>query len=357
MQYKLQYILIGAGLALITLFGIGNLIRQQEAQANESVQVDTTVDHVDLNEINSPSAEKITEQTIEQTTEQVVEKTIESLPTNDVVLTTQPNTPSKPDSEEEHTLPWGTKDNPQTDIDIIVYTVSELAKKQESQILGKAGWLHIKWQLNLSRENEGTYHSATTDEEIPMELLIPQNPIFDVWYHVDETGLYKEALSLATSSDNSIYQQSVLVDNEWVNITLKALDTEVGQYKTAHTPIIAKSPASEFLFSLEEEIAKTDIKIYAYLENSQYFVIKEQHHDPLENVVSLHEPIIGSKEILVFDQESGQLLSSEMHSLLQNETWLPVGTKSFLTTEFLNDLPSEINKLFNESMIIAQVEK
>lgn len=351
MKSQLQYIMAGAGITLLVILGTLTLLLPR-AQAgvvseNNSSEIITAIESVQSG--SSDILPSVSQNEPEQAANASTEAELASLAAAE--------SPTEAPAE-AFLAAMGTKDNPQTNMDIIVYTVSELARKQEEILMGKPGWLHVKTQLSIPEEQRGNgYHSATTDEIIPMEVLVPNDPILESWYHVDENGLYQEALSLVTTPDGTIYQQSVLVDGAWVNLTLKTLGTHPNQYETPTISVAATSPATNAFQTLEKSRTWSNVSMQAYLENGQYIVIKEQNHDPIEGESSIPEPVIKSKEIYVFDQVTGQLISSKTQALLQSGTWITVGEKSYLMSEFLPELPMETSKLFSDSMIMAGENK
>ncbi len=344
MKNKFQYIMAGAGITLLVIFGALTFLLSR-AQAGEAPQ-------------NTFGQTESSMQSVQSSVAEVIPLDNQDEPdrvTNDTTETQTASMTIRETPTEEFLASLGTKEKPQTNMDIIVYTVSELARKQEEAFLGQPGWFHVKWQMIFPEGQKGSgYHSATTGEIIPMEVLVPENPVFDSWYHVNETGHYREALSLVMAPDGTIHQQSVLMDGTWTNLTLKALDTHLNQYETSNALAIAASPTSEAFRALEKSRTWSGISMQAYLENGQYIVIKEQRHDLIEDTGFMPEPVIGNREIHIFDQATGQLLSSEVQSLLQSETWVSVGEKTYLTIELMSELPMEISQLFSDSMDIFE---
>ncbi|RMD52857.1 MAG: hypothetical protein D6835_01445 [Candidatus Thermofonsia bacterium] len=345
MKNKFQYVIAGAGITLIVIFGTFTLLLPR-VQAGESLQDTAGQTKTSARPAHANGTEAVSFNNQEQPGQV----------TDNITGSQNTSAATAEEPAEEFFASLGTKDKPQTNMDIIIYTVSELARKQEEALMGKTGWLHVKVQFYIPEEQKGNgYHSAAIDEIIPIEVLVPQNPIFDSWYHVDETGLYREALSLVMAPDGTIHQQSVLVDGVWVNLTLKALGTHQQQYETPGSLEIAVLPTAEVYRILEESQTWPDVSMQAYMENGRYVVIKEQRYDdPIENAVFMPEPVIGGKEIYYFDQETGELLYSEVQSLLQSEVWYAGGNKTYLTVEFLPEMPVEISRLFNDLVVDAR---
>lgn len=246
----------------------------------------------------------------------------------------------------------GTIDNPWTDKDAILAHVAEFARRQEQALLGREGWLRVAQTFSSSKPAEGDYYSRATDELIPVASLVPQNPTFETWYHVNEAGAYIEGLSLVTSQEGTIHQQTLLVDGAWLNLTLRGPDAyrrkQYGNTVWVDEPILIGTVTHN---TLEQERDWPNIAWQAYSDGGQFTLITEQHTDsPIRADDFTEEPVLGVRTVYVFDEASGRLLSREWSYLLESGSVLPGETHHLLVEEFLTELPAETARLFDEAI-------
>lgn len=132
MKNKLQYIMAGVGITLLVILGALTLLLPQ-AQAsvvskNSSGEIITAVESVQSD--SSDVLPLVGQNEPEQAANASTEAELASLAAAGS---------SMESPEEAFFAAMGTKDNPQTNIDVIIHTVSELARKQEDALLGKPG--------------------------------------------------------------------------------------------------------------------------------------------------------------------------------------------------------------------------
>lgn len=254
----------------------------------------------------------------------------------------------------------GTINNPQTNMHIIVETVKDVAQKREETLLGIPGWIHIVSQPYQSQENrqagEGFY-SVQTDEFVPREELFPEQAYFDSWYHVDSAGNFYEAMTLTATDENTIHQKSILAGDRWINLTLKAKNFDSKAYETANESRKLILPTVRTANLLDEMATWKNVSMQAYRENELYVVIASQmFEEPFEDA-TLKEPVLGGKETFVFEIQTGQKISSEVHLLLQDGSWIFRERWEFSLVEYLPQLPLKTAELFNDSMRALEEEK
>ncbi len=246
----------------------------------------------------------------------------------------------------------GTVENPLTDMDVILTRVAEFARRQEEALFGREGWLHIAQVMTRPKPSEGDYYSRATDEMIPAASLVPQNPTFETWYHVDETGAYIEGMSIVTDPNGAIHQQSLLVDGNWLNLTLRGPDAY--RRKQYNNTVWVDEPflTSVVTFSaLEKERSWSNVSWQAYSVDGRYTLISEQRYDsPLVLVDFPDKAAVGVRTIYTFDEASGRLLSQEHLYMLENGSLLRGEALHTLTEAFMDELPAETLSLFDEAV-------
>ena len=239
--------------------------------------------------------------------------------------------------------------SPLTDPEMIINTVQSFAQQRREALLGQAGWIQVKTELfyipsgsQIRSAKTGTLHS--------LKEFVPDSPIQENWYHVDEKGNLREAISLMTSPDGSISQQSIWNNGRWVNLTLKEANFSPNQYtsqrKEKDIDII---PVLALLKRLQEEVTWSGGTIEAIEENGRYIIVVEQQYDKAISAVNIPEPAVASRHIYTLDSSTGQFLSQEAYALLESGTWF-LTVKNSYTTEFMTQLPADIAQLFSASM-------
>lgn len=74
------------------------------------------------------------------------------------------------------------------------------------------------------------------------------------------------------------------------------------------------------------------------------------YEEPLEHVVNMPEPVIGSKMVYTFDMESGELISSAGYTLLQSNNCHHGFSQIYSPVEYQLELPAEAREIFNEAV-------
>jgi hypothetical protein len=327
MSGKFSYIMTGVGLTLLVILGVAAVIFSTAAASETMLPNETNTSLTN----SGPSVE--------------VQQTISNHePLHSVVLNAEAMEDSLPLS--------GTVNVPETDPGIIVYTVKELARQQEVALLNKSGWLHVVSQPYSPKDQQGSrqVRSTATGEIVPKEDLVPDSALFESWYYLDERGLYNEAMSLVVSADGTLHQQSMLVGNQWVNLTLQARGFAEEQYKTRNGSNRIILPISSVADSLDMMQTRENVVMEAYLNNEQYVVvIEELYAEPVEDSVT-QTFVLGGKVIYSIDATTGQLLSTEVQLLFENGDWLLRERWDYLVTEFMAELPENAARLYTDSV-------
>lgn len=227
-----------------------------------------------------------------------------------------------------------------TDINTILAVVTEFAYRQEAALFGQNGWLHLKSTRYIPSEQQGNGYHLASGEVLVMEEVVPADPLFETWYHVDATGVYHEAMGLVSATDGTIHQQTVFVNGRWVNLTLGyAQAARNSQGATAKATI----PTREILQQLESMSTWPNVSMEATWVDGQYTVIAEQRYEePIADAVFMPEPVTGTRVTHVFDSATGQLLSWETQALLESGAILLTERGTYLTAEFVPELPVEV---------------
>lgn len=345
MQGKFQYIMTGAAITLLVLIGVfALLLVQTRADDSPTREVFDTAAQEDQQSVDlrvtippSPYVEKSLDESNEAYKEQEDSANID-LQNRQLVVQS------------------GTVDDPVTDIDMIILTVAEFVRVQEEALLSSPGWLHVKSTLVIPEQMRGNgYHVAGTDEVLPMQVLVPASPIYETWYHIDQTGTYSEAMGLVSSQEDAIHQRTILIDGQWINLTLKTAGARREQYETRASVDAPLLPISLVLQALEERREWRNINIYAYSDKGRFIVIAEQQYDsPIDNAISITEPVSGSREIFNFEEGTGRLLSREAQVLPLNGSWLTTEKEDYLVVELTSELSHEASRLFSDAMNLLE---
>lgn len=246
----------------------------------------------------------------------------------------------------------GAIDNPLTDKDIILVRVAEFVRRQEQLLLGREGWLRVAQTIVSSESAEGDYYQRETDELIPVAMLIPENPTFETWYHVDETGAYIEGMGLVIAQDGTVHQQTILVDGNWLNLTLRGPDAyRRKQYRNTTWVDEPFLSGAVTLNALEQESTWPNVTWQAYSAGGQFILITEQHYDSPVSVDDFTEELImGVRDVYTFDEASGRLLSREISYLPGDGSSSLREMHHSLAEEFVAQLPAEALRLFDDAV-------
>lgn len=237
--------------------------------------------------------------------------------------------------------------NQQTAVDPtahILQTVSELATKQETAVLGQPGWVHVQSSLIIAEEmGSDTYHLANSDQTIPMSQLVPESPRFENWYQVDATGQYAHGLGLVRSTNGAIHQQTLFTGGQWTNLTLAELNNSALQNSAVSKTNELILPSRAALHALQEQADWRGVTLTAELDAGQYRVTAvQQYETPLENAIFMPEPVIGARETFVFDNQTGFLLWRQSEAWLQSGNWLPLENETYTAVAWHAALPTEL---------------
>jgi hypothetical protein len=265
------------------------------------------------------------------------------------------NTLSEPAEKSDSSNHTQLEANPMTDSALIVSTVKELAGRQETALLGKPGWIYVRRIEVASDEQKQGEYGSPSGASIPFAELVPaQTPIFEGWSHVDETGLYHEALGLVLSPNGTIHQHSILYDGTWTHLTLRDNGFPQEQYRSSHSVIKVHLPASYTAQWLAEIVNLDNITLTAYQLGEQYTVVKESiYKEPFRLGSSeqpgLPAPAVGDKTTYIFDMQTGQLLSEEVYYILEDGRTFLAGNSEYHVA-FMPELPPEKAPLYYDAV-------
>ncbi len=227
-----------------------------------------------------------------------------------------------------------------TDISAILAVVTEFANRQEAALFGRNGWLHLQSTIYIPPEQRGNGYHLASGEVLAMEEVVPAAPLFETWYHVDATGTYHQAMGLVSATDGTIQQQTVFVNGRWVNLTL---DYAQAAHNSQGATAKATLPAREILHQLESMSTWRNVSMEATWVDGQYTVIAEQlYEEPIADAVFMPEPVTGIRVTHVFDSATGQPLTWETQALLESGAVLLTERGTYLTAEFVPELPVEV---------------
>jgi hypothetical protein len=330
---KFQYILFGAGITLLAILGAFTLLFSG-VQAGESIYGAAD---------DNPPQQLVSEMKEQSNVAPPVFNEGEVLPTDNDVLISERTT-------YEFEFP-GTIDAPETNISVIVHIVKELARKQEELLLGQVGWLQVIMHSFIPANQRVVEAEVYLGPDISVrhEAIIPQSPQYEFWYHLNEAGSYDEAIGRIMDLDGKVYQESILIEGRWANLTFRDLGVPAKGYIVPHstTPPLGISQEANFL-----EIASTwtGTSMEAYQNNGQYKVtVYEMYEEPVNDMI-LQDLVMGLRQTMVFDMKSGHYLSKETEILLKDNTWVLRERWDFPTAAFFKELPEELTRLFYDAI-------
>jgi hypothetical protein len=221
--------------------------------------------------------------------------------------------------------------------------------------LGQPGWIHIRHtEIFTLDRNDGDFRDVNTS--MPTSMLIPaESPIFESWSHVDDTGIYYEALGLVTSTDGRIYQHTVLFDGQSVNVTLK--ENGFAHHSMVQKPEKINLPTTNVARQLQEIYQLPNVTLTAQLTAGHYILVWESvFQEPMEiKSPNLPALAVGDKQISAFDPQTGHLLSVELYFYLEDGTLIQtIGTT--VEAEFIAELPPDKAPLYYETVEALQNE-
>ena len=339
MSKKLQYMILGAGLTLFVMAStLTLLLRSASAETAALPNVDKPIQSEQQEEKLVVGNKDVNQETGGNSFATLPEQAVPA-ELSDYVTMSESNSPSLPGAVDE-------------DVNIIIQTVAEFAQKQENNLLGKSGWIHVVAQPYVPEEQRGSnsLYVGSTGEVISRDKLVPDSARFETWYRVNETGIYNEAISLVISPNGVIHQQSVLVGNQWLNLTLKARGVTQSEYSANNPSNEIALPVVTAVNILNDMSTWENVNLQAQVENSVYVVSADQtFEDPLEDAI-LAERVLAGKQIFTFDATTGQLLMTESHLQLDDGTWILRERWTYSTTEFDSELPVAVAEIFSDSM-------
>lgn len=347
MQNKFQYIILGVAITLLTILGVMSLaLSRAEAKVNPDVpNSEIALQQPESQEVNNLHLEQEQNQTGQLQMGSSLSPETAETGEAEVVL-------AHVETLIEEVEVVSTNDVGATDDrEVIVNTVAAFASKQEENLFGKSGWIYEKYliEMFLPEGQVGQDYHLTTGETIPMELLAPNRSIFESWYHVDGNNTFFEGVSLVSSTDGVVHQKSVLIGEEWVNLTLKEANAHPGQYVTRRASNIVTLPTIATLHTLKTLPPVASVQ--ASWGKGQYIItIEYSYTEPLEDAAFMPEPIIGNKHIYVFDLQTGQLLTIDGYTLFQSNKWFHDLSMIYNAVQFQETPPAVVTTLFIDAI-------
>lgn len=344
---KFHYLMSGAILTLLVLFGAFAIFLSR-AQASESP---TSVPATTMVTVREP---EVSQETTAETVEVEIDSpSLESsaIIENDTAVTSQDVATAPPVATD---IPLGTIDQPQTDIQSIVNIVQQLAQKQTDLLLGRPGWVHLQSYWVIVDEFRGSDSLTSPTGQL---VMLPNPLIQESWEHIDGTTLIEESLSHMMTEDGTITQQSIYTQNRIVHLTLKEAgyaEADYSSFESSQELILPTLPVAERL-AAALTWQKTKVTMEAYAENDQYTVtVRTVFAEPYEDEFFMPgELITGDKMIYIFDLNTGNILFVENYRIIESGAEIYTAHGSYLITEFLSELPSDIAELFDNALNAA----
>ncbi len=244
----------------------------------------------------------------------------------------------------------GTKDDPQTDLNVIQQIVLDLITKDEAITFGQSGWLHIQERHYTPIQFENTFNGISINHLYAQDGV----EIVESWYEVNENGAYNRAVTIVHTEAGQELYHAVFTNGQWVNSGLMALGLS--------------EPVDPTVVELQPQLSTASFGAVAWLrhkirfpefcdvqswlepndETQQYIVMGSCWNSTPFTMQGFEEEILGTREQFVFDWDTGQLLSIENYMTNENHEELFVGSTTYLSSELLVELPDEIGKLLND---------
>lgn len=236
-----------------------------------------------------------------------------------------------------------------TEIEKIQQTVADLVAKEEAALLGQTGWLHVAVQPLLSQASpDDTVTVDVSGQQVARETLVPEQAQFQSWYHVDAAGGYEEGLTLVTSPNGQIHQQAVLLNNQWVNLTLPTTETAFASSNATLNPAL---PSQTIAHTIAQMADWSTVQWRASQEGSVYTIVAEQPFaDPIFDT-RLQQAVLASRQTFAFDSERGHLLQTAVAVQLSDGSWLLQEQWQYAIPQFSPELPAET------AVLLAQAQQ
>ncbi|VAW40043.1 hypothetical protein MNBD_CHLOROFLEXI01-2415 [hydrothermal vent metagenome] len=339
MQRKFQYVLMGAGLTLLVIFGALTLLLPP-AQASDSSSV------LANNSGANANADILAD-----------EKTS--------IAATEDRTITVASDVESDTVPVNWIQS--TDPEAVMAVLQQLADRQASELLGQAGWLNI---TVTGPELHEVDQAALEDYRGPDGQVVPADALYPVgsgvlprWYYVSKDGLVEQGLVFTSDANNQTYQQTILQGNEWINMTLKEYDFVEDMYTIPATSnqirnYFSVQEAIQFLeAALLTESSAGEVSVNAYKENGRFhLIVQTAFATPIDLGAPIPEPVTVGERHFVFDGLNGHLLTDTHNFTLQSGEMFLAGIAEYHTSLLLPQLPDNVQQLLNEAEKVLEKE-
>lgn len=348
MQKPFQYMIVGASLVCIMLFGIFTFILLP-ANASEATYL---VNQAETNLLSLPQSDNPVALAV-PFEETMVEfelsatkisnssdlKPVDSLVSIEV---THPATNNE--------LFVGTKGHPQTDLNIIQQIVLDLITKDEAITFGQSGWLHIQERHYTPIQSENIYNGVSINHLYAQDGI----EIVESWYEVNERGAYGRAITIVHTEAGQELYHAIFTNGQWANSGLIALGLSepVDPIAVELQPQLSTASSGAVAWLRHKTKFPESCEVQSWLEsnseNQQYIVIGSCWNPTPVTIQGFEGTVLGTKEQFVFDWNTGRLLSIESYMTNENNEELFVGSTTYLSPGLLVELPEELEKLLSD---------
>ncbi len=331
MQRKFQYVLMGAGLTLLVIFGALTLLLPP-AQASNSFSVPA----------DDPRAnEKTSDVTIEDRTSSPEIRVVENLQTNgNISETISKETDSRPE--------LSTKENPETDIAKIIEQLGMLAEKNEARLFGEPGWLYVKhesyWPLKYMSNTGDIYGIPVT------ELYGTDTVTHEEWYEVDAQGYFQQKIGQITDANGITRNQWAISNGYFIALSL---NDATEQAISPHTTNSSALPVASDFSTLLEMAQNEGHTITAWYAADQYVLVYTKTLDePKTNYAG--ELVQRSQVKYQFNLETGAIQLFEVTDQLTNGEWIVKERSVLLEQYMVENLPTAVEQTLNEAATLVE---
>ncbi len=334
MQRKFQYMVIGAGLTLLVIFGALTLLLPS-TQASNSANVpanDPGLNTNFLNEELSISTESRSGSTLGMA----------------AIPETNQDT-SEGVSEERGISPeLSAVDNPETDVSKILEQIMVFVEKNEANLFGQPGWLYQKheyYQPLKYVSNTGDIYGISV-----IDLYGTDTVTHEEWYEVDTQGFFERKIGQMTDTNGVIRNQWAVTNGSFIALSLVNATEEA--IRSEHT--IRSAIANESDFATLLEMAQEDGQIIsAWFEGNQYIVMYTTIYDePRTN--NADEAVQGSQVIYGFNSETGAVELFEVKRQLTSGEWIVTERHILLEQRMVEELPPILKQKLDEAATLVE---
>lgn len=270
-------------------------------------------------------------------------------------------TPSSDAVAEITSISWFSSTEP----NVVLGQLRKLVAMQASNLQNQAGWLNITISgPDMQKNNQTTapVYQGPDGQMVASSALYPEGRGFvSRWYYVNQNGLVEQGFTYISDANNHIYQQTILQQGTWRNVTLRennfpevvyampAVTNRIDHYLSAQEVI-------QFLeVSLSTESEVGEVSVNSYEENGHYHLtVTTIFATPVDLGHPILEPVVRGERHFTFDITSGHLLTDIHQFTLQSGETFLAGIAEYRTSPILPQLPENIQQLLEEIMDILE---